>query len=60
MPQIRHGFTLIELIIVIAILSIVTAIAIPIFYEQKRNVSDSTAHADVANATRIIQAAVAR
>lgn len=52
------GFTLIELMIVLAIVGTLTAIAIPQFLEYRAKANDSNTQADVRNSMWIISSAI--
>ncbi len=51
----RAGFTLIELMVVVGIVSILTAMAVPSYSAIRRRVYDAAALSDVVNASRAIE-----
>lgn len=54
-PHNEQGFTLTEIVVVIAILGILAAIAIPIFLSQQQNSVDSSVRADLKSASLSVE-----
>jgi len=57
MKKLDTGFTLLELMVVVAIVSILFAIAVPVFNDHKAKARDMSAHADARNMISVIIAA---
>lgn len=51
----EQGFTLIEILVVILIIGIIAAVAIPVFLNQRKNANDAAVESDVKNIASILQ-----
>lgn len=54
----REGFTLVELLVVVIIIGILSAVAVPIYLNQRKAAWNSTIQSDVKNASLVVETAM--
>lgn len=55
----EDGFTLVEILVVILIIGILAAIAIPVFLNQRQKANDAALTSDVINAAKVVETYIA-